>query len=268
MKIAKANINVLSINLKFEKNLFTFTAQMINLLIDIGNSSTKVALTKENQIIEDFKFVELHLDEVIKILDKNKINNSALSNVARPTPEIEKLLMDRTSFYSITKSSIPIKVPYTIETVGQDRLALMIAAYADYPNDNVLVIDMGTCITYDIKKINNEYLAGGISPGLQMRVESISKGAFNLSDISPTYPNSLIASDTKSSLDIGIVKGIQYEIEGFIQKYSSDYSDLKVIITGGGSKILSGKIKNTIFTNSNYIFKGLDFLIEYNRQNA
>ena len=100
-----------------------------------------------------------------------------------------------------------------------------------------------------------------------MRVESISKGAFNLSDISPSYPNSLIASDTKSSLDIGIVKGIQYEIEGFIQKYSSDYSDLKVIITGGGSKILSGKIKNTIFTNSNYVFKGLDFLIEYN-QNA
>ena len=99
-------------------------------------------------------------------------------------------------------------------------------------------------------------------------VKSISDGAFKLNEITPTYPESLIASDTKSSLDIGIVMGIKSEIEGFISQYNSQFTGLKVIITGGDSKILSGKIKNTIFTNSNYIFKGLDFLIEYNKQDA
>ena len=144
----------------------------------------------------------------------------------------------------------------------------MSAAYYDFPTENVLVIDMGTCITYDIKSSNNNYKAGGISPGLKMRIKSISDGAFKLNEITPEYPESLIASDTKSSLDIGIVMGIKYEIEGFISHYNSQFPSLKVIITGGDSKILSGKIKNTIFTNSNYIFKGLDFLIEHNKQDA
>ena len=123
----------------------------------------------------------------------------------------------------------------------------MAAAHYDFPTENVLVIDMGTCITYDIKTSSNNYKAGGISPGLRMRIKSISDGAFKLNEITPTYPESLIASDTKSSLDIGIVMGIKSEIEGFISQYNSQFTGLKVIITGGDSKILSGKIKNTIF---------------------
>ena len=93
----------------------------------------------------------------------------------------------------------------------------------------------------------------------------IAKNAFNLSIIKPDYPKKIIAHDTKSSLDIGVVLGIQLEIEGFISKYKTIFPGLKVIITGGDAKVLSGKIKNTIFTNSNYTFKGLDYLIEYNK---
>ena len=171
-------------------------------------------------------------------------------------------------FISIMLSCSGGSSTQSVEDVGDDRLALMVAAYYDFPTENVLVIDMGTCITYDIKTSNNNYKAGGISPGLRMRIKSISDGAFNLNEIIPVYPESFIASDTKSSLDIGIVMGIKSEIEGFISLYSSQFTDLKIIITGGDSKILSGKIKNTIFTNSNYVFKGLDFLIEYNNQDA
>ncbi len=74
--------------------------------------------------------------------------------------------------------------------------------------------------------------------------------------------------ENKVDIDDHLKNLIKSEIEGFISQYSSQFTDLKVIITGGDSKILSGKIKNTIFTNSNYIFKGLDFLIEYNKQDA
>ena len=83
--------------------------------------------------------------------------------------------------------------------------------------------------------------------------------------INPTYPESIRAFDTESSVNIGTLLGTQLEIEGFIEKYSSEYDDLKVIITGGDSNYLSGKIKNTIFTTSNYVFKGLEYLIEANK---
>ena len=149
--------------------------------------------------------------------------------------------------------------------VGDDRLALVCAALKDYPNENVLIIDIGTCITYDIKTKNNEYLAGGISPGLGLRYDSISQKAFLIKKINPTYPESIRAFDTESSVNIGTLLGTQLEIEGFIEKYSSEYDDLKVIITGGDSNYLSGKIKNTIFTTSNYVFKGLEYLIEANK---
>ena len=242
---------------------------MMNLLIDIGNSSTKVAISENRKIIEDFRFIELDTDKILDIINEYKIQNSALSNVSTNNEKLKNILIDNTSFYSFSNEiKIPINCSYKLADVGDDRLALMVAAYYDFPTENVLVIDMGTCITYDIKTSNNNYKAGGISPGLKMRIKSISEGAFKLNEINPTYPESFIASDTKSSLDIGILMGIKSEIEGFISQYTSQFTDLKVIITGGDSKILSGKIKNTIFTNSNYIFKGLDFLIEYNKQDA
>ena len=242
---------------------------MMNLLIDIGNSSVKVAVSENRKIIKDFKFFDLDIEKISELIDVYNIENSALSNVSSPNETLKKKLIKKTSFFSFTNNvNLPINFSYNLCEVGDDRLALMLAAYLDFPDYNVLVIDMGTCITYDIKTSENNYKAGGISPGLNMRIKSISKGAFNLNDIVASYPNTLIAVDTKSSLDIGVVMGIQSEIEGFISKYSSQFSKLKVVITGGDSKILSGKIKNTIFTNSNYIFKGLDFLIEYNKQDA
>ena len=242
---------------------------MMNLLIDIGNSSTKVAIYENRKIIEDFRFIELDTDKILDIINEYKIQNSALSNVSTNNEKLKNILIDNTSFYSFSNEvKIPVNCSYKLADVGDDRLALMVAAYYDFPTENVLVVDMGTCITYDIKTSNNNYKAGGISPGLRMRIKSISDGAFNLNEIIPVYPESFIASDTKSSLDIGIVMGIKSEIEGFISLYNSQFTDLKIIITGGDSKILSGKIKNTIFTNSNYVFKGLDFLIEYNNQNA
>ena len=116
-----------------------------------------------------------------------------------------------------------------------------------------------------IKSSDNIYNPGGISPGLKMRIKSISDDAFNLFETDLDYPKKFIADDTKSSLDIGVLGGIKFEIEGFIKQYNSLFDNLIVVITGGDSNFLSGKIKNTIFTNSNYIFKGLDYLIEFNK---
>ena len=238
----------------------------MNLLIDIGNSLIKIAVFKKNKLVNEFKIKKIDLNFIKDLINDNKIVNSAISNVGPKMDDLYLLCQENTNFFGFDdKIKLPFSNPYNIGLVGDDRLALILAASSEYPNDNVLIIDIGTCITYDIKTSKNLYQAGGISPGLNLRLNSLTTGAFNLYDIKPTYPKSLIAYDTETSVNIGVLLGIENEINGFIENYSNEYVNLKVIVTGGDSNFLYGKLKNTIFTNSNFIYKGLNFLIEYNQ---
>ena len=241
---------------------------MSNLLIDIGNTFSKIAVFENNEMIYESKVEIIEINFIKDLIKKYKIKNTAISNVGSPNDELFSVCKEKSNLYSFTEEiKMPITNPYNHGLVGDDRLALVLSAYSDYPDDNVLIVDMGTCITYDIKTNQNLYQAGGISPGLELRLKSLSSGTFKLDKITPKYPNLLIAHDTESSISIGVLKGIQNEIEGFIENYKTEYNNLKVIISGGDSNFLYGKIKNTIFTNSNFIYKGLNFLIEHNQVN-
>ncbi|MBD41102.1 MAG: pantothenate kinase [Flavobacteriaceae bacterium] len=237
----------------------------MNLLIDIGNSNSKIAITKDYTILKEIHSSSKLIKKIKELFSNYKITHSSLSNVSSPNTELIEFLKTNSCFFDLKNDYLPFKNPYKQGLVGDDRLALVCAAHKDYPNVNTLIIDVGTCITYDIKTKNNEYLAGGISPGIGLRYDSISQRAFLIKKINPSYPKNLKAFDTESSVNIGTMLGTQLEIEGFIKKYSSEYANLKVIITGGDSIYLSGKIKNTIFTTSNYVFKGLEYLIETNK---
>ena len=241
----------------------------MNLLIDIGNSLTKIAVFNKAKIITEFKIKKIDLTFIKDIVNDNKIINCAISNVGPRIDDLYFFLEENINLYIFDdKIILPFLNPYKKGIVGDDRLALILAASYEYPNDNVLIIDMGTCITYDIKTSKNLYQAGGISPGLMLRLDSLSRGAFNLNEVKPNYPKSSIADDTETSINIGVLLGIENEINGFINNYKNEYNNLKVIISGGDSDFLYGKLKNTIFTNSNFIYKGLNYLIEYNQPNA
>jgi len=241
----------------------------MNLLIDIGNSLTKIAVFNKAKIITEFKIKKIDLNFIKDIVKDNKIINCAISNVGPRIDDLYFFLEENINLYIFDdKINLPFLNPYKKGIVGDDRLALILAASCEYPNDNVLIIDMGTCITYDIKTSKNLYQAGGISPGLMLRLDSLSRGAFNLTEVKPNYPKSSIADDTETSINIGVLLGIENEINGFINNYKNEYNNLKVIISGGDSDFLYGKLKNTIFTNSNFIYKGLNYLIEYNQPNA
>ena len=240
----------------------------MNLLVDIGNTLTKIAISDGKSILIEFKLRSIDLDFIKDTIEDNKIKNSAISNVRKPNRKLFDLCNSKSNLYTFNKEiRLPFKNPYDDGLVGEDRLSLILGAYSMYPQENVLVVDLGTCITYDIKTSKNVYQAGGISPGLSLRKKSLSSGTVNLNEIDPVYPKSMIASDTHSSISIGLLIGIQSEIEGMINRYEKIYKNLKVIVTGGDSIFLSGKLKNTIFTNSNFIYKGLNFLIEHNQVN-
>jgi type III pantothenate kinase len=129
-----------------------------------------------------------------------------------------------------------------------------------------LIIDAGTCITYDFVDKNGVYQGGAISPGLSMRFKAMHNFTGKLPLISADdYQASQIGQSTKASMQIGVVEGMINEINGFVQSYQVDYEDLTVILTGGDHQLLLTRLKNSIFATSNFLIEGLNFILEYNK---
>ncbi|QTY26371.1 type III pantothenate kinase [Flavobacterium sp. CS20] len=133
-----------------------------------------------------------------------------------------------------------------------------------YPHKNVLVIDTGTCITYDFKSAENAYLGGNISPGLDMRFKALHQFTANLPRLKIEKPmTSPLGKTTKDAILNGVIQGVVYEIDQNITRYKSDYKDLTVILTGGDQQYLSAQLKNSIFANSTFQLVGLHAILEY-----
>ena len=238
----------------------------MNLIVDIGNTYLKIALFEKNNLIEKFSFHHNYLDNIKNILSKNPVKNSIISNVSEINDELISYLNDNTDlvlFKNILK--LPFKNTYSSkETLGQDRIALVSSASYQFPDENVLIIDAGTCITYDFKNHNNEYIGGGISPGIKMRFKSLNLFTSKLPLIDVFDDFELIGNNTKESLISGVVNGTIMEINGIIQQYCDKFKNIRIILTGGDSKFLLKRIKNTIFADQNFLTKGLNYLLEAN----
>ncbi len=160
---------------------------------------------------------------------------------------------------------LPVKSMYkTKETLGNDRIAGVTGANALFPSTNVLVIDAGTAITYDLITRDSVYRGGNITPGLSMRFKALHTytGKLPLAEKTEHYP--LIGEDTISAIVAGVTGGILMEIEGHINALKKVYTDLKAIITGGDAEFFDKKLKNTIFVVPNLISIGLNTILEYN----
>ena len=238
----------------------------MNLIVDIGNTCLKIALFEKNNLIEKSYLLDNYLDNIKNILSKNPVENSIVSNVGEINDELISVLNDNTDlvlFKNILK--LPFKNTYSSkETLGQDRIALVSSASFQFPDENVLIIDAGTCITYDFKNHNNEYIGGGISPGIKMRFKSLNFFTSKLPLIDVFDDFELIGNNTKESLISGVVNGTTMEIDGIIQQYCDKFKNIRIILTGGDSKFLLKRIKNTIFADQNFLTKGLNYLLEAN----
>ena len=241
----------------------------MNLIIDVGNTLLKLAVFEADELLfqktiekEDFLSV---LAEVSK--DYDEIDNCIISSVGSFTKQQFKKLND---IYSPLVLTHETKVPFvnkyaTPESLGVDRIALVSAAAVYYSNKNVLIIDAGSCITYDFLNDKNEYLGGAISPGVAMRYHALHDRTSNLPLLESEKPKKIIGDTTFSSIHSGVVKGVLYEIAGFIESYNSNYKDLTVILTGGDAHFLRDSLKSDIFANSNFVLEGLNFILEHNK---
>ena len=152
----------------------------------------------------------------------------------------------------------------TKNSLGQDRIALVSSAIYNYPNQDNLIIDLGTCITYDFVDSNKIYHGGAISPGFQLRYSSLNTQTSNLPLLEFEETENIIGSTTNESIHSGIYNGVIAEVNNYIELLKKEYPKLNVIIVGGFSKFLLNRIKNAIFADQDFLAAGLNYIIKYN----
>ena len=241
--------------------------EQLNLVIDIGNTLLKAAIFKNNLLIVSIEFKDNFELNIESVLDKYPITHSIVSNVSNFNEGLNYLLSIRTKQILFYES---IKIPFTnsystISTLGKDRIALVSAASKEFSKENVLIIDLGSCITYDFKNSKNYYLGGSISPGIHMRYKSLNDYTANLPLLNFKNITNFVGKSTEESIHSGVVNGVVQEVNGTISQYKDEFKEIKIILTGGDSKFLLKKIKNTIFAHSNFLLVGLNFLVESNK---
>jgi len=238
----------------------------MNLIIDIGNTQSKIAVFKENTILEKINSNIKSITENIQKLKKEyTLKNCIISSVSKfNTAEFGR----SNRFNRFIELNHHTKIPFTNKygsptTLGVDRIALASAAVSEYPTKNILIIDAGTCITYDFVNMHNEYLGGSISPGIKIRYKSLHKFTANLPQLEINTFN-LIGNDTESSIHSGVLNGLIQEIEGIIGQYKAKYRNLTIVLTGGDTNFLAKKLKSTIFANPNFLLEGLNSILIHN----
>ena len=242
----------------------------MNLIIDVGNTNVKLAVFNQDEKMIDKRVVKVkYLQSSIKKITKEyaSIKHVILSSVGKlETSDIDYIESHFTSLILDSKTRLPFKNSYkTPGTLGVDRVALVCASVRQYPSNNVLIIDAGTCITYDFITDSNEYLGGAISPGIRVRYQSLNNLTANLPLLNTKMPKHIIGDTTENSIHSGIINGVLNEIDGVISEYKVKYQDLTVILTGGDANFLSKQLKSSIFANSNFLLEGLNFILDFNK---
>lgn len=245
---------------------------MMNLIIDEGNTAIKVAIFENQKQVFFEKFTRLDFQEkILEKVDFENISRGIIASVVENVHERFAFLKEKINFLIFIDSQTPM--PFvnkyaTPNTLGIDRMALMAAATSLYPKQNVLVIDAGTCITFDVITAQSEYLGGAIAPGIAMRFRAmheftsklplISEQDFDITDF--------IGNSTQTCMLSGVYHNVVCEIEGVIAKYRTRFENLTIILTGGNHLFLFKNIKNCIFANSFFLLEGLNAILEWQKR--
>ncbi len=236
------------------------------LCLDFGNTRLKAALFENDSFKEELVLADDSKETIEQLLEKYHPQKTILSSVITHNPEIENILSGQTCFHKLshlTKANFttPVGKP---ESIGADRLALVAAAVHYFPRMNNLVVGLGSCITYNFINQDHEFLGGSISPGMEMRFKSMNQHTALLPLVQKDWNFPIIGYDTKTNLQSGVIAGITYEIGGFIDFYAQKYGNFNVVLTGGDAGYFARQLKNRIFADLNFLFKGLYALSETN----
>lgn len=241
----------------------------MNLCIDQGNSGVKLAVFNNDQLLYEDRFPELTLEILQELFQKYSVQSGILSAVKDlPTEIIQYLSENCNQFIELNHlTPVPVENRYeTPETLGKDRLAAVVGAVSLQPDNDLLVIDAGTAITYDFVDAKGAYFGGNIAPGMDLRLKALHvfTGKLPLAEIDVQPP--LLGVNTISAIQAGVFHGIVFEMNGYIDTLKVKYPKLSIFLTGGGSIFFENNIKSPIFAVKNLVLIGLNRILQFNAQ--
>ena len=236
----------------------------MNVVVDYGNSSAKVGIFDDHNLREMHTF--LTEEKLRTFLENYSAVNFIISSVAEDPQVISKWATRVERKYILNSSlPLPIKNKYsTPNTLGVDRIAGVCGANHMFPGSPCLVIDAGTCITFDFLDRDANFLGGAISPGLMMRFQAVHTFTSRLPLVKPVEKAELIGDSTESCIQSGIVNGLTEELNGIIDRYREKFEGLRVILCGGDARFFENKLKGSIFAVPELVLSGLNSILIHN----
>ncbi|WP_018668822.1 type III pantothenate kinase [Bacteroides gallinarum] len=239
----------------------------MNLIIDIGNTVAKIAVFKDKDIVEVFYDSNQTLESLPDIYAKYTVGKAIVATVIDLNEKVLAQLarLPVPVLWLNEKTPLPVENLYeTPRTLGYDRMAAVVGAYEQFPGKNMLVIDAGTCITYEFVDAAGRYHGGNISPGVQMRFKALHEFTGRLPLISREGRRLPLGKDTETAIREGVLKGLEYEITGYIMAMKHKYPELLVFLTGGDDFSFDTNLKSGIFADRFLVLKGLNRILNYN----
>jgi len=236
----------------------------MNIVVDYGNSSAKVGIFDDRELINQRAFTDQ--GELRAYLENFSADYFIISTVTEDARTVSSWATRvQKKFILDAALSLPIQNKYaTPHTLGVDRIAGVCGAQTMFPATDCLVIDAGTCITYDILDRMGNFLGGGISPGLRMRFQAVHTFTAKLPLINPVADVPLIGNSTETCIQSGVINGLAAELNGIIMQYQQKFEGLKVILSGGDARFFENKLKGAIFAVPELVLSGLNSILNYN----
>ena len=239
----------------------------MNLIVDIGNTFAKMAVFADSEMLDMVTCSNHSLDKLYPLQEKYEIQQVIVASVVPLSHLVEKQLgqLSIPMLVLDCKTPLPIKNLYkTPETLGYDRIAAVVGANSIYPNKDLLVIDAGTCITYEFIDAKGQYHGGNISPGLQMRFKALNHFTGKLPCVLADGDYGFFGDSTETAIRAGVKKGLEFEILGYIAAMRNKYEELLVFLTGGDEFSFDDNVKSVIFADRFLVLKGLNRILNYN----
>lgn len=257
----------------------------MNLCIDQGNSRTKVALmTDDGKIIKDLSYKQFSSADVERLFDLYEITDSIISSVVNIEAAIVNTLNRRSQHFVLFDHMTPVPIVNKYEspeTLGQDRLAAAVGAKSLCPNENLLIIDCGSAITYDFVSAEGEYMGGNIAPGLKMRFTILQRMTKKLPlvDVDENELIPLFGKNTRDAIAAGVIRGVAYEVKGYMRTLrektvaqDNAKHGFQTFLTGGNAPYILNNVRSSRSENrqlryeKHLVLIGLNTILVYNKK--
>ena len=239
---------------------------MANLIVDEGNTLCKIAVLDKSEVLYEAAAAEFDMAQAAEYIERYNVDKAVVASTRGGAEQICEKLRSKVAkvWHFTSQTEVPIAIEYTSrQTLGTDRIAVAVGVVCELDINDALIIDMGSAITYDIVE-NGAFKGGNISLGVAMRFRALHEFTASLPLCEATEPTAEFGNSTKEAIEQGVMQGVFYEIEGYVERIWAENDKKSIIFCGGDAESFVNRIKNAIFAPRKLMFTGLNRILEYN----